>query len=1536
MFCKHTSIKDEISRANKANLSALLSVTHSMSKRAGNDIPFDALRSMDRPLLQNNVQNIVDDLVSDYCRQDTNGLPEYTRQIVEKNIAVLKRQPFAIYLSDALAPNAFCHRDKRIIYLNIGLLRNILETDMALCNWDTVAFILAHEISHMLYAENGLIEIADQGKYENKHDMENQCDRDALVMMDLAGFNVNFADFSVLGVSIDSQNLGILQSHPNNYTRQQSVRQQVYDLFWQNYAENSVRPFTPQEIAEINQATPLENAVFRTQRANDIVSVLLGCFGALLHYQVDAYLNSERKWFRNIEHLYRFIENMDFLEQWPYTVPELVKDFEVFCLKYKNELDALAAKANIATNTEQYRNLAMYIFYTSIRNNYIGGSENIEPTDIAAQTLMCIDGLLQTADLHPESRKIFQQIFERMILNEIKAENQNTQTSMECLLEIQKFLEEICSLISFDLENTLNVSNSYGAVIDLFKNKLIEIISANLPKYLRGRAEHNVYFEVFDLLFYNFQIEITMPQLEAEYAVEYAQGLIRENDQYSLQRFMKSLTLTNYVAVMQNPLIQDYIVNKIADFTFLASIGGVDRIADGFTFASLIELCKSDKLCTSIKASDFDGGSFFLYALKYKIDSDQFSPDELALLWQERQNLLEAVVKYSVSAKQQSQNRAFLAQLCSAILRKQRARISIDEYKFLFGIFPHPDILAGKKFAKLIAGYKTEELLEILNSCYQIEYDPISIYMMYIWRSKPQILITEICKRFDCNYTKKTFRVNYAGQIYEDYPTLSKPLENETIEMYAGIPDAVLEAILAHGDYEAVGCFLPFYIHKLSISGRLSAETVLRVSRLYSAKMTIKLEWNKRLASEFLGYNISLRDCAYLIYFGQNGYGFLQDMSVSEALVWLEKYMPDKSPYRDIVLNKVFKSRFADLANRETQLHVIELFKNKRRALEMLAVCYEQHSGDFPDLAAKINFLNVLYPAASPEKDLLLEEIFSGQSFALSEYNYYLPLFSNFSRNYQKQESIGRGTLGVRIENYAAADKTELVLWLTGKQKDKPLCLVKDENSAMVLLDETKDLFALSQSYRSEMLRGIFAGNKGLFSPNNTECLRQLLDALFAGYLAGNNSDSADDTKLKSFTRTVIHELFKLDNDAKKLRILTNIFKSVYASPDQTLNTAEFIKIVLASYGVIGVKLAQILASQKELEKTYPQLYNALKNLKDKASPMSIAEALNALNRNPSLRERDIIVRECQGAASIKSVFSAEINGEEKIIKIRRASANKDIQKEQKEFQQLLRNLIPDLQNIFGLKSVPDYSERIFNTVREEVNFAVERGNADKLRAVLSKMNNKNVEFRVPYIEETLSDENVLVETIAAGVPLAEYRKTATDAENEQLNQILQKAILEQIFKYGYFHADPHDGNVFIKRKNGKYIITFIDVGLCGKLAENSTEAKFFKGLILAAVKKDRQPQDYLNLFRTILGVDYQTYAAALGNRVKEDLLNSQPENIAVTIVNILDSLPGYRVPDSIVQTLLAVSKTPYLYKHYKANIPLYLELFGFNLLFGH
>lgn len=62
-------------------------------------------------------------------------------------------------------------------------------------------------------------------------------------------------------------------------------------------------------------------------------------------------------------------------------------------------------------------------------------------------------------------------------------------------------------------------------------------------------------------------------------------------------------------------------------------------------------------------------------------------------------------------------------------------------------------------------------------------------------------------------------------------------------------------------------------------------------------------------------------------------------------------------------------------------------------------------------------------------------------------------------------------------------------------------------------------------------------------------------------------------------------------------------------------------------------------------------------------------------------------------------------------------------------------------------------------------------------------------------------------------------------------------AVLEQIFDHGFFHADPHGGNLFFMEDEGR--IGFIDMGLVGQLDPND-KRKFLK-LLLAVLKRDRK-----------------------------------------------------------------------------------------------
>ncbi len=97
-----------------------------------------------------------------------------------------------------------------------------------------------------------------------------------------------------------------------------------------------------------------------------------------------------------------------------------------------------------------------------------------------------------------------------------------------------------------------------------------------------------------------------------------------------------------------------------------------------------------------------------------------------------------------------------------------------------------------------------------------------------------------------------------------------------------------------------------------------------------------------------------------------------------------------------------------------------------------------------------------------------------------------------------------------------------------------------------------------------------------------------------------------------------------------------------------------------------------------------------------------------------------------------------------------------------------------------------------------------------------------------------LTTEKVLVLEPMQGQKFSQIKKGSTVARKAATLSLA--AILEQIFDHGFFHADPHAGNLFFLEEEGK--IGFIDLGLVGQL-EPEDKKRFLK-VLLALLKRDK------------------------------------------------------------------------------------------------
>jgi len=141
-----------------------------------------------------------------------------------------------------------------------------------------------------------------------------------------------------------------------------------------------------------------------------------------------------------------------------------------------------------------------------------------------------------------------------------------------------------------------------------------------------------------------------------------------------------------------------------------------------------------------------------------------------------------------------------------------------------------------------------------------------------------------------------------------------------------------------------------------------------------------------------------------------------------------------------------------------------------------------------------------------------------------------------------------------------------------------------------------------------------------------------------------------------------------------------------------------------------------------------------------------------------------------------------------------------------------------------------DYKEAALR----EVDYREEAKNIDRFRRNYKKLFSQS-DVIFPRYFPTLTTSRVLVLEPMHGKKVAELKKGSTVARRAATLSV--QALLEQIFDHGFFHADPHGGNLFFLEKNDK--IGFIDLGMVGHL-EPEDKLKFLK-VLMAVLKRDRK-----------------------------------------------------------------------------------------------
>lgn len=258
----------------------------------------------------------------------------------------------------------------------------------------------------------------------------------------------------------------------------------------------------------------------------------------------------------------------------------------------------------------------------------------------------------------------------------------------------------------------------------------------------------------------------------------------------------------------------------------------------------------------------------------------------------------------------------------------------------------------------------------------------------------------------------------------------------------------------------------------------------------------------------------------------------------------------------------------------------------------------------------------------------------------------------------------------------------------------------------------------------------------------------------------------------------------------------------------------ERLKLTCEELGPTFVKIGQILSTRTDL--VPKSVARELAKLQDEVTPFSFEEAKAEIEEElqdslhnifPRFNEKPI------AAASMAQVYDAYMNsGRHVAVKVQRPHVKKQIEIDMR----ILRQLAAFIDKYTRYGKLYDFSgtvEELADALTRETNFILEGENNDRLRKDMSKLHR----ITTPRIVWIYTTKEVLTMDFVEGIKINNVKELEKAGANPKyLAKNLMRALTQQILVNGFFHADPHPGNIMVVNK--ATTIEFIDLGMMGEL----------------------------------------------------------------------------------------------------------------------
>jgi len=281
-----------------------------------------------------------------------------------------------------------------------------------------------------------------------------------------------------------------------------------------------------------------------------------------------------------------------------------------------------------------------------------------------------------------------------------------------------------------------------------------------------------------------------------------------------------------------------------------------------------------------------------------------------------------------------------------------------------------------------------------------------------------------------------------------------------------------------------------------------------------------------------------------------------------------------------------------------------------------------------------------------------------------------------------------------------------------------------------------------------------------------------------------------------------------------------------------SLRREERVRKVFEELGPTFIKLGQILSLRPDI--VPPKIADELRKLQDEVPPFSSEEAVKIVEEEMGKEVKEIFSYfsiDPMAAASIAQVHRAKtFSGEEVVVKIKRPNIEKMIALDLDILFHLAKIAEQRIEEL-KLYNPIQILEEVSSTLQKEINFYNEGRNIDRFRRNFEA----DSSVYIPKVHWELSGERILTMEFIDGVKCSDLKKIEEKGlDRKKIAYNGAQLILKQVFDHGFFHADPHPGNLYVLEGN---VIAPLDFGIVGRLSDEMREA--LEDILLAIIKKD-------------------------------------------------------------------------------------------------